>query len=78
MDWARILAYVTGTVHAVSDWVGSCVITIKSDVVAQDPGAAIRRLRSHRGPLRPLIPTHAPGRLADARRPTDSSTVPIF
>jgi hypothetical protein len=50
--------------------VGSCVITIKrrreGSIQNSNSAAAIRRSRSRGRPLRPVIPTHAPGKLADA------------
>ena len=49
-----------------------------SSILNSDSTAAIRRSRSRGRPLRPVVPTHAPGKLADALRPTGSSTVPIF
>jgi hypothetical protein len=46
--------------------------------IARRTAAAIRRSRSRGRPLRPVVPTHPPGKLADALRPTGSSTVRIF
>jgi transposase InsO family protein len=50
----------------------------KDNVLNSDSAAAIRRSRSRGRPFRPVVPTHAPGKLADALRPTGSSTGPIF
>jgi hypothetical protein len=50
----------------------------QGSILNSDSAAAIRRSRSLGRPLRPVVPTHAPGKLADALRPTGSSTVPIF
>ena len=50
----------------------------QGSILNSDSAAAIRRSRIRGRPLRPVVPTHPPGKLADALRPTGSSTVRIF
>jgi putative transposase len=57
---------------------GGVIARAQRSILNSDSAAATRRSRSRGRALRPVVPTHAPGKLAGALRPTGSFTVRIF